>query len=302
MVKKIVASSFGYSMMEVLVGISLLAGASMSAIQIGKYGYESKARHQANESYLNLKKTINLLISNKDACEATFSTLTFKGTSLNNGPTPTKDLTAFTDPLHGIKLKYKLNDGTLGPPIVSHDPADVSADGRPLNKFGRVEVIGTELVMPSNTTMRNLDDSNDSIDTYPFNILTHTRSEISPGKFIDNPLIKNRIYLAVKTDASGDSEVVGCKNDPLTNKQIFRAEFSSPVTDQLLQDGAKDKFIFCGLTKQYHRPDKQDLFATTARSSYYRCKLEPSGVGPYYSWSFTLINQRGNTSCEVVCI
>lgn len=298
-------NQFGFTMVEVMVGVAILAGLALTAMRLSDYATQMRIRLAGKYELLQLNRKVRMLLENKDACDETFDGLPLKGSSISQTPTPKDQLNPGARPLQAIKPKYALNNGASGEPLFSHDPNDLDSLNRPLNKFGPVIIKAAEIIMPEHLSGLNFPFSNLGTVTYPARFLVHSVTKLHNGREIDNPLLDYRVYLALETDPLGNSVVKGCRSDSLSAQKLYYNSYGSNISQAVEEPGidGRKEFYFCGFVGQFHSPDKYRATSPlVAHSSESRCKLTPSGPGPFYSWQIDTVAVDGSTRCEVVCL
>lgn len=308
-------NSKGISLIEGVLGIAILAASSMGVMKLSKQSANNKNRIIAEFDHINLRKKIRLLLSNPMACDASVQGIQFRGSNMPTSPTPFDQLNPGNagNPLHSLKLKYMLSDRTPGSAEISYDPGDLNLSGQPVNKYGRLRIKSVELIMPEHTSGNDLAPTPLGGAIYPAMVLVHSQVELSPNHFVPNEIIKNRVSLLINTAPNGVSTVVECRKDSLTPQKVFYRKFSqadlpAAAAGILLEENTgsdldRKKFYFCGFNRHYHYPDRKSWAQNLkALPSEYRCRLEPTGTGPLYEWTFYLNSNNGETDCEIVCL
>ncbi len=138
----------GYSLIEVIIGLAIIVGLGLTSMRLAEYVQETKIRIAAKRELASLHRKARLLFENREACDASLSGHNFKGSSIPHRPSPKSNIALANTALHDHQTALPKNDGSKGDPIFSHDPNDKNSLGRPLNRFGPVEILATELIIP----------------------------------------------------------------------------------------------------------------------------------------------------------
>jgi prepilin-type N-terminal cleavage/methylation domain-containing protein len=292
----------GFSLVEVIVGLAIMAGLGLGAMRLSDYVQKTRKMIAIKRETLMLQQKVRLLLENKAACDASFAGLTFRGSAIPQLPTPAADLSPYTNPLHGIELRYPNIDGSTKAPIFSHDPNERDQNNLPINRFGPLEIKATELIMPEHTSSADFLQTVPNSETVPATIAIHSVTKFTREKELQNPVMRFRIYLSVITDASGISTILGCGVDSLSDQTIYYEAFVGNNDQVPIQTtSGKNQFYFCAFMGQLHSP-AQYRTSLNAHTSETRCQLTPTGTGPLYNWTITTVAIDGTTRCEVVCL
>lgn len=179
-------NSGGFSLIEVLVAIAILGGASLLIMQLGKNSSNLEAEMNQKAEDRELKAEIDFILDNPKSCTASFKGTTFKGSTIKSNPVD-------------VELW-----------ISSHDESTkkkkFSATDKSYANIGRINLTDIELSLPNYTTGTDFPPGTANTEAL-LQVSGHSKVMGKNRNF--KPITKN-LRITFNTDATGNSTIDSC--------------------------------------------------------------------------------------------
>ena len=174
----------GFSLVEIMVAIGLIAGLGMVVMQVMKSSAKGQVDVMNFADYSSLKDEATFLISNANSCKASLEGFTFNGSTIKD--TPKSGIELWGSDQDGNRTSKKYYGGA---------------------KFGKTEIENITFSMPDYTAGTNWPEGTDQVFTGQLVIAGKKSNMGNVRSFSD---IKKSISVVFDTNAAGLSTIKNC--------------------------------------------------------------------------------------------
>lgn len=184
----------GFSLIEMMIVAGFVGGIALVVMQINKSSVGSQNETIASADYSELRREIYMILSDSDACKASFSGTTFNGASIK------------TTPKTGLELWTVNQAGARSRKIFSEN-----------SKYGKLQIGTISFTMPDYTAGTNWPAGNDQMFKAELKITGDKLVSSKTRAFQD---VTVPITISFDTDGSGLSTIKNCSAEGSTSSLV----------------------------------------------------------------------------------